>query len=83
MVGVIAWVGWSFARGRQWQKPILYWFVLVQICVVTAFLMVKSSWASEQPIVVFDYTSRVPANFSSGLDFSPRSTKESYGRDHG
>ena len=49
VVGVIAWVGWSFTRNRQWQKPILYWFVLVQICLVTAVLMVKSSQASEQP----------------------------------
>jgi hypothetical protein len=49
VVGVIAWVGWSFTRDRQWQKPILYWFVLVQICLVTAVLMVKSSKASEQP----------------------------------
>ena len=49
VVGVIAWVGWSFTRNRQWQKPILYWFVLVQICLVTAVLMVKSSRASEQP----------------------------------
>ena len=49
IVGVIVWVGWSFTRDRQWQKPILYWFVLVQICLVTAILMVKSSQANEQP----------------------------------
>ena len=54
VVGVIAWVGWSFTRDRQWQKPILYWFVLVQICLVTAVLMVKSSKASEQPSAFVD-----------------------------
>ena len=48
VVGVIAWVGWSFTRDMKWQKPIFYWFVLVQICLVTAALMVKSSQASEQ-----------------------------------
>jgi len=53
-VGVIAWVGWSFTRNRQWQKPILYWFVLVQICLITAVLMVKSSRASEQPSAFVD-----------------------------
>ena len=42
-VGVIAWVGWSFTREKQWQKPILYWFVLIQICLVTAFLMAKAN----------------------------------------
>ena len=54
VVGVIAWVGWSFTRDRKWQKPILYWFVLVQICLITAILMVKSSQASEQPSAFFD-----------------------------
>jgi len=55
VVGVIAWVGWSFTRDKQWQKPILYWFVLVQICLVTAVLMVKSSQASEQPNPFVDF----------------------------
>ena len=55
VVGVIAWVGWSFTRDRQWQNPILYWCVLVQICLVTAVLMVKSSRASEQPSSFVDY----------------------------
>ena len=54
-LGVIAWVGWSFTRNRPWQKPILYWFVLVQICLITAILMVKSSQASEQPSAFVDY----------------------------
>jgi hypothetical protein len=54
VVGVIAWVGWSFTRDRKWQKPILYWFVLVQICLITAILMVKSSQASEQPSAFVD-----------------------------
>ena len=54
VVGVIAWVGWSFTRDRKWQKPILYWFVLVQICLITAFLMVKSSQASEQSSAFVD-----------------------------
>ena len=54
IVGVIAWVSWSFTRDRKWQKPILYWFVLVQICLVTAVLMVKSSRASEQPSAIVD-----------------------------
>jgi hypothetical protein len=54
VVGIIAWVGWSFTRDRQWQKPLLYWFVLVQICLVTAVLMVKSSQASEQPSAFVD-----------------------------
>ena len=49
VLGVIAWVGWSFTCDKRWQKPILYWFVLAQICLVTAVLMVKSSQASEQP----------------------------------
>ena len=49
-VGVIAWVGWSFTRDKQWQKPILYWFVLVQICLVTAVLMMKSAQASKRSI---------------------------------
>ena len=52
-VGVIAWVGWSFTRDKQWQKPILYWFVLVQICLVTAVLMMKSSQASNHSIAFF------------------------------
>ena len=55
VVGVIAWVGWSFTRDKQWQKPMLYWFVLVQICLVTAVLMVKSSRAIEQPSAFVDY----------------------------
>lgn len=54
IVGIIAWVIWSFTRNRKWQKPILYWFVLVQICLVTAVLMVKSSRASEQPSTIVD-----------------------------
>ena len=54
VVGVIAWVGWSFTRDRKWQKPILYWFVLVQICLITAILMVKSSQASEQSSAFVD-----------------------------
>ena len=55
VVGVIAWVGWSFTRDRQWQNPILYWFVLVQICLVTAVLLVKSSSASERSSVFVDF----------------------------
>jgi hypothetical protein len=54
VVGVIAWVGWSFTRDRQWQKPVLYWFVLVQICLVTAILMVRSLQASEQSSAFVD-----------------------------
>ena len=54
VVGVIAWVGWSFTRDRQWQKPVLYWFVLVQICLVTAILMVRSLQASEHSSAFVD-----------------------------
>ena len=53
-LGVIAWVGWSFTRDKKWQKPILYWFVLVQICLVSAFLIVKSLQASQQPSAFLD-----------------------------
>ena len=60
VVGVIAWVGWSFTRDRKWQKPILYWFVLVQICLITAILMVKSSHASEQPSAFIDCMASKP-----------------------
>ena len=55
VVDVIAWVGWSFTRDRQWQKPVLYWFVLVQICLVTAILMVRSLQASEQSSAFVDF----------------------------
>ena len=48
VVGVIAWVGWSFTRDKKWQTPIFYWFILVQICLVTAVLMIKSSQAGKQ-----------------------------------
>ena len=53
-LGVIAWVGWSFTRDKKWQKPIFYWFVMVQICLVSAFLMVKSLQASQQPSAFLD-----------------------------
>ena len=58
VIGVISWVGWSFTRDSKWQKPILYWFVLVQICLVTAVLMVKSSQASQQSSAFIDYLVR-------------------------
>ena len=64
VVGVIAWVGWSFTRDRQWQNPILYWFVLVQICLVTAVLLVKSSSVSERSSVFVDFKVSKTKNIS-------------------
>ena len=42
IIGIFAWVCWSQTRDKPWQSPILYWFILVQICLVTSVAMIKA-----------------------------------------
>ena len=55
VVGFILWFGQSFTLNEQWQKPMLYCFVLVQICLEATVFLIKSLRAGEQPSEFADF----------------------------